>query len=80
MLERLNTEIRGRTRVVGIFPNMDSYIRLMTINLMEYCEDWSAGCCYIKQEAISLTREDREKVQIRYFHILLLLGVFGVFF
>ena len=40
---------------------MDSYISLMTINLMEYIEDWSAGRCYIKQEVISLTREDREK-------------------
>ncbi len=40
---------------------MDSYISLMTINLMEYIEDWSAGRCYINQEVISLTREDREK-------------------
>jgi len=44
-----------------IIPNMDSYISLMTINLMEYIEDWSAGRCYINQEVISLTREDREK-------------------
>ena len=41
MIERLNLEIRRRTNVVGIFPNMDSYIRLVTSYLIEYSEDWS---------------------------------------
>lgn len=41
MLERLNMEIRRRTRVVGIFPNEDSYTRLVTMHLIEYSEEWS---------------------------------------
>lgn len=48
MLERLNREIRRRTNVVGIFPSMDSYIRLVTTYLIEYAEDWSSSRCYIK--------------------------------
>lgn len=59
MLERLNREIRRRTNVVGIFPSMDSYIRLVTTYLIEYAEDWSSGRCYIKPETIQLTKEDR---------------------
>lgn len=59
MLERLNREIRRRTSVVGIFPSMDSYIRLVTTYLIEYGEDWSTGRCYIKPEIIQLTQEDR---------------------
>lgn len=61
MLERLNREIRRRTAVVGIFPSMDSYIRLVTTYLIEYGEDWSTGRCYIKPEIIQLTQEDRLK-------------------
>ena len=59
MLERLNREIRRRTSVVGIFPSIDSYIRLVTTYLIEYGEDWSTGRCYIKSEVIQLTRDDR---------------------
>jgi transposase-like protein len=61
MLERLNREIRRRTAVVGIFPSMDSYIRLVTTYLIEYGEDWSTGRCYIKPEIIQLTQVDRLK-------------------
>lgn len=59
MLERLNREIRRRTNVVGVFPNMDSYIRLVTSHLIEYSEDWSAGKAYIHPEKISVIQEKR---------------------
>jgi len=58
ILERLNREIRRRTAVVGVFPNMDSYIRLITTYLIEYSEEWSTGRSYIKPEIIQLTKED----------------------
>ena len=55
MLERLNKEIRRRTRVVGIFPNPDSYLRLVTTYLLEYSEDWPAAKAYISPEFLQNT-------------------------
>jgi putative transposase len=52
MLERLNEEIRRRTRVVGIFPNPDSYLRLVTTFLMEYAEDWSVSRAYLAEDSL----------------------------
>jgi transposase-like protein len=56
MHERLNREIRRRSRVVGIFPSSESYVRLVTSYLIEYSEEWSTGRCYIKTETIDLCR------------------------
>ena len=53
LLERLNREIRRRTNVVGIFPSMDAYIRLVTSYLIEYSEDWSSGRSYINPKIIT---------------------------
>ena len=52
LLERLNREIRRRTNVVGIFPSMDAYIRLVTSYLIEYSEDGSSGRSYINPKII----------------------------
>ena len=52
MIERLNKEIRRRTRVVGIFPNPDSYLRLITTYLMEYADDWSSSRSYMSAQSI----------------------------
>ena len=52
MLEGLNKEIRRRTRVVGIFPNPESYLRLVTVYLMEYSEDWSVTRSYLSEESL----------------------------
>ena len=52
VIERLNREIRRRTRVVGIFPNPNAYLRLVTTFLMEYAEDWSVSRAYLSEESI----------------------------
>jgi len=39
-LERLNLEIRRRTRVVGIFPHAGACMRLIGMLLVERHEDW----------------------------------------
>ncbi len=45
-LERINREIRRRTRVVGVFPNEASCLRLISARLMEISEDWQIGKRY----------------------------------
>jgi len=42
-LERINEEIRRRTRVVGVFPNEASCLRLVSALLMKTCEEWQIG-------------------------------------
>ena len=51
-LERMNKEIRRRSRVVGIFPNPEAYTRLVACYLMEYAEDWATGKTYISKNVI----------------------------
>lgn len=45
-LERINKEFRKRTRVVGVFPNGASCLRLISAILMEISEDWQIGKRY----------------------------------
>ena len=42
-LERLNEEVRRRERVIRIFPNRESAIRLIGALLMEQDEKWASG-------------------------------------
>ncbi len=46
-LERLNQEIRRRTRVVGVFPNEASCLRLVSALAMETSEEWEVGKAYL---------------------------------
>jgi transposase-like protein len=43
LVERLNEEIRRRTRVARLFPNEASCLRLISAVLMEIAEDWQTA-------------------------------------
>ena len=43
LVERLNEEIRRRTRVARLFPNEASCLRLVTAILMEIAEEWQTA-------------------------------------
>ena len=47
MLERLNCELKRRTRVATLFPNEASILRLATAVLAEISEDWETGRIYL---------------------------------
>jgi putative transposase len=49
-LERVSKEIKRRTRVVGIFPNEASCLRLVSAILMEIDENWQIGKKYLTVE------------------------------
>lgn len=46
-LERISQEIKRRTRVVRIFPNEASCLRLVSAILMEISEEWETGKVYL---------------------------------
>jgi putative transposase len=52
-LERINKEIRRRTRVVGVFPNEASCLRLVSAILMEISEEWQIGKHYCTGKSFS---------------------------
>lgn len=52
-LERINREIRRRTRVVGIFPNEASCLRLISALLMEISEEWQTGKHYCVSKVLN---------------------------
>ena len=46
----LNSILKRRAKVVGIFPNRESCIRYACCQLMEIAEDWQIGRRYMKME------------------------------
>lgn len=50
MVERLNREVKRRTRVAQLFPNVESCERLITSVAMDVHEDWVSGKKYVTIE------------------------------
>ena len=48
--ERLNKEIKRRTRVASLFPNEDALLRLVTALAIEVSEEWETGRIYLTME------------------------------
>ena len=52
MVERLNREIKRRTRVATLFPNEASLLRLVSAILSETSEEWETGNRYLPAKEI----------------------------
>jgi transposase-like protein len=49
-LERVNKEIKRRTRVASLFPNEASLLRLVSAILIEISEEWETGRTYMRMD------------------------------
>lgn len=50
MVERLNKELKRRTRVATLFPNEGSCLRLVSAVAMEISDEWETGRVYLTME------------------------------
>ena len=60
-VERLNEEVRRRERVIRIFPNRASVIRLLGALLLEQHEQWTTGHRYFDMTPYWQWRRDQEQ-------------------
>ncbi len=62
-LERLNQEIKRRTRVVRIFPNREACLRLVTALAVEQSEEWVTGRRYLDMRELEEYRRQRREAE-----------------
>lgn len=62
LLERQNKEIKGRTRVVRIFPNAASCLRLIRALAVEMHENWIEAIRYLDMDQL---RDHKKEVLCR---------------
>lgn len=53
MLERFNQELRRRSKVIRVFPNPQSCLRLMTALAMEQTEEWACQRAYLDMKDLN---------------------------
>jgi len=52
-LERVNMELKRRTRVAGVFPNEAALLRLVSALLAETSDEWESGKVYLNMECLT---------------------------
>ena len=60
MLERFNQELKRRSRVIRIFPNEASCLRLLGTLCMEQSEEWETGRIYLNMRPYSKEKANQE--------------------
>jgi transposase-like protein len=62
MLERVNQEIKRRTRVIRIFPNEQACARLISTLMMELNQEWMERLYLRMDESITASTQEEKKV------------------
>ena len=62
-VERINQELKRRSKPVRIFPNPESCLRLFAALLKEQHEDWITGRCYLDMDPLEAFRKQRNSTQ-----------------
>jgi putative transposase len=68
-VERLNEEIRRRERVIRIFPNRDSVIRLIGAFLLDQHENWISGKKYLDMAEYKQWKEKEDGEESKSSHV-----------
>lgn len=66
-LERLHQELKRQSRVVRIFPNRESCLRLASALAMEQSEEWLTGHRYLTMTPLEEEPREEERGRLRVY-------------